>query len=165
MKVILTEELIGLGEPGKIVDVAPGYARNYLVPRKLAVYANTGSARELEHNKKRLERKRQQLQLAASSVAERINGQMLVIEARVGKGGKLFGSVTSNDIVDALKAQFDVTIDRHKVHLHEPIRTLGIHEVDVRLMGDTRALVKVEVVDQEHAQPIEEVIVETPAEV
>ena len=67
MKVILSEEVVGLGEPGKVVDVAPGYARNYLIPRKLAVYANEGRVKELEHNKRRLERKRQQLQAVAAA--------------------------------------------------------------------------------------------------
>ncbi|HEY3416957.1 MAG TPA: 50S ribosomal protein L9 [Armatimonadota bacterium] len=151
MKVILTEEVIGLGEPGTIADVAPGYARNFLVPRKLAVYVDTGKAKELEHNKRRLERKRQSLAAAAKSDADRINGKTVSIEARSGEGGKLFGSVTSTQIAEAIQQAFELTVDRHKIQPREPIRTLGTHEVDVRLMGDTRAVVTVEVVDPQRA--------------
>jgi large subunit ribosomal protein L9 len=147
MKVILTEEVLGLGEPGKIVDVAPGYARNFLVPRKLAVYANEGKVKELEHNKRRLERKRQRLEAAAQTTAQRIGGQPITIEARAGQGGRLFGSVTTIDIAEGIKNAFGVEVDRRKIHLHEPIRTLGEHDVDVHLIGETRATVKVIVMD------------------
>ncbi|HEX2951357.1 MAG TPA: 50S ribosomal protein L9 [Armatimonadota bacterium] len=147
MKVILNEEVLGLGEPGKIVDVAPGYARNFLVPRKLAVYASTASVRELEHHKRRLERKRQRLALAAQGVAERINGKTVTIETRAGENGKLYGSVTTADIAKALKDQYDVDVDRRKIALGEPIRVVGNHEVDVRLMGDTHATVIVNAFD------------------
>ena len=150
MEVILTEEVEGLGEPGKIVNVAPGYARNYLVPRKLAIYADASKKKELEHNKLRLERKRQKLQTAAQSTAQRIGAQAITIETHAGPGGRLFGSVTSIDIADALKAQFGETVDRRKIHLHEPIRSLGSHEVDIQLIGDTRATVTVNVVDPTH---------------
>ncbi len=159
MKVILTDEVLGLGEPGKVVDVAPGYARNFLVPRKLAVYANEGKLKELEHNKRRLERKRQQLQDAAQSTAQRINGQTLTIPARVGQAGKLYGSITSHAIADALQAQLDVTVDRRKIHLRAPIHTMGAHEVEIQLIGDTRATVTVNVVDESGAQSV---VVETP---
>lgn len=151
MKVILNEEVHGLGEPGKLVDVAPGYARNYLVPRKLAVYANTGNIKELEHHQRRLERKHQRLQVAAQSTATRINGKVLTIEARVGKEGKLFGTVTSTDIADRLKAQFDVDIDRRRITLREPIRTVGEHQADIRLLGDTHATVTINVLDAAHS--------------
>jgi len=152
MKVILTEEVPTLGEPGKIVDVAPGYARNFLVPRKLAVYANTGNVKELEHHKRRLDRKNQKLQAAARSTSERINGQVLIIEGHAGKEGKLYGSVTSADIAEQLKAKFDVDIDRRKISLREPIRTTGHHAVDIHLMGDTRATVTINVIDTSHKE-------------
>ena len=147
MKVILTEEVLGLGDPGTVVDVAPGYARNFLVPRKLAVYANEGKVKELEHNKRRLERKRQRLEAAAQTTAQRISGQPITIEARAGQGGRLFGSVTSSDIAQAMKNALDIEVDRRKIHLHEPIRTLGEHDVDIHLIGETRVTAKVIVVD------------------
>lgn len=148
MKVILTEEVIGLGEPGTQVDVAPGYARNYLVPRKLAVYANTASVKELEHHKRHLERKRQRLQTAAMSMAERLASKPLTIIARVGQGGKLYGSVTSPDLAQAIKVQFELEIDRRKIHISEPIRTVGTYNVDVHLMGGTHAKMTVEVTEE-----------------
>lgn len=162
MKVILTEEVAGLGEPGKIVDVAPGYARNYLVPRKLAVYANTGNVREMEHHRQRLERKREKLLAAARGITERISEQVITITERVGEGGKLYGSVTSSDIAQALQDQLGVEVDRRKIHLHEPIRTAGLHEVDVHLMGEARGVVKVNVVGA--GQPAAEAPTPAPAE-
>ncbi|OPZ88215.1 MAG: 50S ribosomal protein L9 [bacterium ADurb.Bin429] len=167
MKVILTEEVAGLGEPGKIVDVAPGYARNYLVPRKLAVYASKASTREMEHHRQRLERKRQKLVAAARGISERINGQTVTIDAKVGQGGKLFGAVTTSDIADALKAQLDVEIDRRKIHLSEPIHTAGLHSVDVHLMGDSHATLQVQVGNPEDAATAaapKEAPVEAPVE-
>lgn len=167
MKVILTEEVIGLGEPGSLVDVAPGYARNYLVPRNFAVYADKTSLKELEHHKRRLERKRQRLHTAAMSLAERIQGQTLTIKVKVGKEGKLYGSVTTVDIATLLQQALDVTIDRRKLHLKEPIRTVGSHEVTAHLLGDTNATFTVEVVDEAQAAvpaaaPVVETV-ETPA--
>lgn len=167
MKVILTEEVAGLGEPGKIVDVAPGYARNFLVPRKLAVYASKASTRELEHHRQRLERKRQKLIAAARGVTERINGQTVTIDAKVGQGGKLFGAVTTVHIADALKDQLGVEIDRRKITLAEPIHTAGLHSVDVHLMGDSHATLQVQVGTPEEAAPAPapvEAPVEAPAE-
>ena len=152
MKVILNEEVLGLGEPGKIVDVAPGYARNFLVPRKLAVYASMASVKELEHHTNRLERKRQRLVTAAQSIADRLNGQTLKIEGRAGESGKLYGSITNSDIAESLLSQFDVTIDRRKIHLREPIRTVGGHSVEISFMGDTRAVITVNVFDPAQLQ-------------
>jgi large subunit ribosomal protein L9 len=154
MKIILTEEVHGLGEPGKIVDVAPGYARNFLVPRKLAVYANSTSVREMEHHKNRLERKRQRLVLAAQSVAERLQGKEVKIQARSGESGKLYGSITTADIAQALLAQYDVTVDRRKISLREPIRMLGEHSVELQLMGETRPTITVNVFDPAHVTPV-----------
>lgn len=153
MKVILTEEVAGLGEPGKVVDVAPGYARNFLVPRKLAVYASKASTREMEHHRQRLERKRQRLIAAARSVTERLNGQTVSIEAKIGKDGKLFGAVTTSDIAEAIKAQLDVEVDRRKIQLREPIHTAGAHIADIHLMGDSNATLTVQVGTPEQATP------------
>ncbi len=167
MKVILTEEVTGLGEPGKIVDVAPGYARNFLVPRKLAVYANTASSREMEHHRQRLERKRQRLIAAARGVTERLNGQTVTIEAKIGQGGKLFGAVTTSDIANAIKAQLGVEVDRRKLQLAEAIHTTGAHNVDIHLMGDSHATITVQVGTPEPAAPVAApapVVEDVPAE-
>jgi large subunit ribosomal protein L9 len=165
MKIILIDEVQGLGEPGKIVDVAPGYARNFLVPRKLAVYASSRSAKELEHNKRVLERKRMRLQTAAMSTAEKLNELTLTIEAHSGDRGRLFGAVTNIDIADALQQKYGITVDRRKMHLASPIHTTGLHEVEIRLMGDTKALLKVQVVDPTHPDQPAEAPVAAPAAV
>jgi large subunit ribosomal protein L9 len=167
MKVILTEEVVGLGEPGKLVDVAPGYARNFLVPRKLAVYANTANVREMEHHKARLERKRQRLVAAARGTAERISEQTITIEAKAGPGGRLFGSVTTTAIAAAMEAQLGTAVDRRRLHLSEPIHTVGDYTVDVHLLGETHATVKVHVFDPSApvaAPAPAPVAVEVPAE-
>ncbi len=148
MKVILTEEVVNLGNCGDIVDVAPGYARNFLVPRKLAIYANKGNVREMEHHKALLDRKQKKLVNAAMSVAEKINNQVLSFKVKVGDNGKLFGSVTTHDIADLLKAQFEIDVDRRKITLAEHINTLGDHNAEVRLMSDTRANVIIRVIDE-----------------
>ncbi len=148
MKVILTEEVINLGNCGDIVDVAPGYARNFLVPRKLAIYANKGNVREMEHHKGILDRKLKKMQQAAMSVAEKINDQVLVFKVKVGENGKMFGSVTTHDIAALLKAQFELEVDRRKITLGEHISTLGDHNAEVRLMSETRANIIVRVVDE-----------------
>jgi len=103
--------------------------------------------KELEHHKTRLERKRLRLVTAAQSLAERINGKTVKIEGRAGEGGKLYGSVTTSDIAQALMSQYDVVVDRRKIHLNEPIRTIGGHSVDIAFMGDTRAVISVNVFD------------------
>lgn len=154
MKIILNEEVQGLGEPGKIVDVAPGYARNFLIPRKLAVYANNASVRELEHHRNRLERKRQRLVTAAMGIVERINLQTIKIEAHAGESGKLFGSITTADIAKAIQDNFEVTIERRKITLREPIRSLGNHVVDIQFLADTRATLTVEVFDPAYVAPV-----------
>jgi len=147
MKVILNEDVPGLGEPGKIVDVAPGYARNFLVPRGLAIYADRASIKELEHHEKRLARKRMKLEEAAKSLAEKINGSELIIETRSGEGGKLYGSVTTSDIAKVLNAEFDLTVDRRKISLAEPIRSLGKFQASVDLIGEAKATITINVTD------------------
>ena len=166
MKVILNDDIPGLGEPGKIVDVAPGYARNYLVPRGLAIYADRASVKELDHHQKRLAKKRAKLEEAAKSVAERINGSEISIEARSGEGGKLYGSVTTSDIAKLLNEMFEINVDRRKISLAEPIRSLGAFKATVDLIGDASATVTISVTDP-HAvvSKKEEAVVEVVAEV
>jgi large subunit ribosomal protein L9 len=163
MKVILNEEVPGLGLPGKIVDVAPGYARNYLVPRKLAVYASRSSVKELAHHAQRLERKKNRLMTAAMGTQERLTGKTIVMDLRSGKEGKLFGSVTNVAIADAIKTAFEIEVDRRRITMREHINFVGVHEITVHLMGDTNAVMQVEVIDSQ--RPVvapAPVIVEAP---
>lgn len=132
MKVILKENVDGLGLIGDVVNVKPGYARNYLVPKGFALQADTASLKEVEHQKRQLEFKRQKAAADAEALKARIESLTFAFEERAGDEGKLFGSVTNMDIEAKLQAA-DVAIDRRKIQLAEPIKTVGEHAVSIKL--------------------------------
>jgi large subunit ribosomal protein L9 len=144
VQVILREELPNLGTIGDVVKVKPGYARNYLLPRGLAVEASIRNLRALEHQKRVIADKRLREQKSAAVVAEKLAGTQLVFEVRAGEDGKLFGSVTNQDIHRQLE-QRGFTIDRRRILLDEPIKNLGSHDVVVHVGPDTKATLKIEV--------------------
>lgn len=166
MKIILTDDVAKLGSKNSVVDVADGYARNYLIPRGLATPATKGALRGLDSQHRTEERRQSRLKKQASSVAEQIGRTPLRIVARVGETGRLFGSVTAQIISDALKDQFRLEIDRHRIELSEPIKTPGAHTVVVLLPGGVRTDVTVEVVSEgeETSTPEPAVIAETITE-
>lgn len=142
MKVILRENLDNLGEIGDVVEVKDGYARNFLIPRKLAYEANTKNLAELEAQRKQLERKIQKEKINAEKTREELEKVSLTIQMKVGEDGKLFGSVTTQLIADSLKEKgFD--IDRKAITIPEPIKSLGIYTVEIRLHKEVEAKVKV----------------------
>ncbi len=132
MEVILREEVPHLGTIGDIVKVKPGYARNYLLPRGLAVVADRGNVKMLEHLKRVAAEKAQRERKTAETLAQKITNLRLIIRARAGEEGKLFGSVTTQDIEKAM-ATAGYTVDRRRIRPAEPIRTLGEHMVPVHL--------------------------------
>ena len=144
MEIILQEDVENLGEIGDIVKVKDGYARNYLIPRGLALTASRRNVRVLEHQKRLAAGKRERVQQNANAVRDRLSGLTLAITARAGEEDKLFGSVTNIDIEKALQEQ-DVTIDRRKIILAEPIKQLGTYTVPIRLSRDVEASVTVQV--------------------
>lgn len=144
MQVILREELPNLGTIGNVVKVKPGYARNYLLPRGLAVEASVRNLHELEHQKRVIADKRLREQKSASAVADKLTGVTLVFAVRAGEDGKLFGSVTNQDIHRQLEER-GFTIERRRILLDEPIKSLGTHTVSVHVGPDTRAALKVDV--------------------
>ncbi len=144
MQVILREELPNLGTIGDVVKVKPGYARNYLLPRGLAVEASVRNLHELEHQKRVVADKRLREQKSAAAVADKLGSVALQFEVRAGEDGKLFGSVTNQDIHRRLEER-GFTIDRRRILLDEPIKSLGSHDVPVHVGPDTRATIKVEV--------------------
>jgi large subunit ribosomal protein L9 len=148
MDIILTENVEGLGKIGDLVKVKPGYARNFLVPRKLALEANVRNVKELEHQKRQMERKMQKVTEASQLLKERIEKLSCVFTHRAGEEGKLFGSVTSMEISAKLTAA-GIDIDRKKIQLDEPIKTLGEHPVPVKLPAGITATIKVSVVAAE----------------
>lgn len=142
MKVILTENIEALGQIGQIVNVAPGYARNFLFPQKLALESTGKNVRELEHKKRTLAQKRERVQQTMLSLAEKLNQVKLVFRRKVVEEDKLYGSVAAADILSALDEQgFDLA--RKSVQLEQPIKVLGEFPVPIRVDADIMAQVKV----------------------
>ena len=132
MKVILTQDVSPLGKSGDMKDVADGYASNYLIPRKLAVPAAGGAYRAWQHDIASREEKRKREREEAEIAAQRISSTTLTLGVKVGEGGRLYGSITAKDIADALGRR-GIVVDRHKVDLTEPLKTLGTYKVAVRV--------------------------------
>ncbi len=147
MKVILIQAVPHLGQAGDQVDVARGYARNYLIPRKLAVEATASHLRSLQQLKAEGKQREERLKQEADSVAERLRSLTLTFARAAGDQDRLFGSVTSSDIAEALAAQ-GVRLDRKKIVLKEPIKAVGRYAVPVRLHRDTAAEIQVQVVSE-----------------
>ena len=145
MKVILTDEIRGLGTRGDVVTVKDGYARNYLIPKNLAREATTSNLKSIEQERKKWALLAQQEKDVAQKAAASVQGVKVTIAKRVGEHGNLFGSVTANDIADALVAR-GIEVDKRRIELAHPIKTLGTHDVDVRLHREVSAHIKVEVV-------------------
>jgi large subunit ribosomal protein L9 len=141
VQVILSEDVPSLGHPGDVVRVRAGYARNYLLPRKLAVEANPRNLREFEHQKRIAMVKREALKSQAMSLKERIEALSLTLRARTGEEGKLFGSVTNIDLERSLHEQ-GFSVDRRRIVLHEPIKQLGDYTVAIRLQPEVEATLK-----------------------
>lgn len=144
MEVILREDVPNLGTTGDIVKVKPGFARNYLLPRGMAVVADRRSRAELEHQKRVAAEKRERDQRHATVLAERVAAQRVVITARAGEEGKLFGSVTNIDVERAL-SDAGFTIDRRRIRLEDPIKSVGDYVVPIQLMVGVVANVTVSV--------------------
>jgi len=150
MDIILMENVKGLGQIGDVVSVKPGYSRNYLIPKGLAVEANQGNLKELEHHKRQLSRKAQKLSKEAADIKARIEALECVFSLRASEEGKLFGSVTSMELETAMAEQ-GVEIDRRKIQLDQPIKTLGEHVIDIKLNAGANASLKVRVLNADAA--------------
>jgi large subunit ribosomal protein L9 len=148
MKVILTQELKGRGHEGDVIDVARGYAANYLIPRKMAVEATPGSVKQLEARMGNISRRNEERRTDAESVAAALNGKSIVIEAKAGDEGKLFGSVTGLMIEEAVSAQLGRDVDHRRMDLHRPIKTLGEYPLTLSVFGDVKAEIIVNVVPE-----------------
>jgi large subunit ribosomal protein L9 len=147
MEVILRQAVEKLGHPGEVVKVSAGYARNYLIPRGIAVIATPGNKRQIDQQRQRLEAAEDARRDAAQQLAATIEQISLTFSARVGEEGKLFGSVTASDIVQQLDA-LGHKIEKRQVDLHEPIKALGVYRVPVRLHADVKPEIKVWVIKQ-----------------
>jgi large subunit ribosomal protein L9 len=145
MKVILRKDFESLGQIGDVVEVKDGYARNFLIPRKIAYTALTGNLNALEEEKRNLVRKNEHELLAAETLATELEKVSVTIPVQVGEEDKIFGSVTSQMISDALSEK-DYEIDKRKIEIEEPIKTLGIYSVNLKLHKNINAKIKVWVV-------------------
>jgi large subunit ribosomal protein L9 len=147
MEVILREDIEKLGSRGEVVKVAPGYARNFLLPKKLAVQATDANKKIVEQERQSHLRKEAKHKDEAEGLAKLLNGVTVTISQKAGENDQLFGSVTSKDVADALAAR-SFTIDRRKIQLDDPIKTLGDHKVVVKLHRDVNAEITVSVVKE-----------------
>ena len=142
MRVILREDLTTLGKTGDIVKVADGYARNYLLPRRLAVRATDDNMKQIEHERRAALSRRDKLVKEAGSLRDKLQGVSVTVPKRIGTGDRLFGSVTAHDIELAL-AEEGHKVERKRIRIDEPIRALGVFPVKIALHGGTEASIKV----------------------
>ena len=145
MKVILTADVKSLGKKGEIVDVSDGYARNMLLPKKLGVEANSKNINDLKLQKANEDKVAKEILGQAKALAAEIAEKSVTVSIKVGEGGKTFGSVSSKEIAEAAKAQIDLELDKKKIQLSSPIRTLGVTMVPVKLHPKVTAELKVHV--------------------
>ena len=148
MQVILREDIDKLGSIGDLVKVADGYARNFLVPKNKAIEATPDNLHAMNHAKKMVSDRIRKIKKVATAEADQLRGLAVIIKAKTGEEGKLFGSVTSMDIADAVKAK-GVEIDKRKIVLDEPIKRLGDYTVSVKMHADILADIKVSVIAEE----------------
>ena len=145
MKVILLKDIKGSGSKGDVINVSDGYARNYLFPRGLAIEATKANLNELKNKEKAEEKRKEQAAQEAREIADKLSDITLVIKAKSGENGKLFGSVTNKEIAQELKKQHKISIDRKKIVLDEPIKQLCEMEVDVKLYPEISGKLRIRV--------------------
>jgi len=145
VKVIFQQDVKGKGKKGEVKEVAEGYARNYLFPRGLAVEASSSNMNALKDQQRRQEQKRKEELANAQELAKKLEQLDITLHTKSGKGGRLFGSVTSKQISQHLKKEYDIQIDKKKIQLNEPIRTLGVTQVPVKLHPKVTATLSVQV--------------------
>ena len=146
MKVILQADVKGTGKKGQVFEVADGFARNFLFPKKLAVEATTGNIQDISHKKVLEERRKEKEKQDAVELANKLNALVIEVKTKTGEGGRLFGSVTSKEIAEDLRKQHGIVVDKRKLELKEPIKALGNFEVHVKIYQDVIAKLQVHVV-------------------
>jgi large subunit ribosomal protein L9 len=146
---VFLNDVDGIARAGEIKNVADGYARNFLLPRKLAAAATTSTVQQAESRAKAIAKEQDKLDEAATAIANQLASAAVVIKARVGEGGRLFGSVTSSDIADAINERSGSSVEHRQIILDAPIKEVGTYEVPVTLTRNVRATVNIEVVAEE----------------
>lgn len=148
MKVIFLQDVKGKGKKGEVKNVAEGYARNFLIPRGLAVIADESNMKQLKQQQKMESKRKEQEKEQAEQLAAKLEKITVNIPAKAGEGGRLFGSVTSKQVAEELQKQHRIKIDRRKLELPEPIRNLGVTQIPLKLHPEVTATVKVQVTEQ-----------------
>lgn len=149
MKVILLEDVTALGKQGSVVDVNDGYARNYLIPRGMAEEAKASALRKLELKKSQWQKIEAKDLAEAKKIADQLSGKVLQMTADAGESGKLYGSITAQHIAEKLETEWHVALDKRKVQIEEPIRSLGFHRVPLKLHRDLVIELELEVIAKE----------------
>jgi len=160
MKVILTQDVKGRGKEGDVIDVARGFAVNFLLPRHIAIEATSGNLKQLEARMHNIQKREAVRRDEAEGVAASVSGKTVTVVAKAGEGGKLYGSITSAMIADAVAEQLNVDVDRRKLDVHAHIKTLGEHVVQLHVYYDVKADITVKVVAD--GAPVVEAPVEEP---
>lgn len=148
MKVILLDNIKGVGKKDEIINASDGYARNYLLPKKLAVEANSENLSKLNNKKEAANYRKDVEKQNAEELAKKIKGIMLKIKVKAGENGKIFGGVTSKEISENLKSQYNFIVDKKKIDLKETIKTLGEFNIDIKLYEGVVASLRVEVISE-----------------
>ncbi|MFC4077255.1 50S ribosomal protein L9 [Salinithrix halophila] len=149
MKVIFQKDVKGQGKMGEVKEVSEGYARNFLLPRKLAVEASSGNLNALKEQKRREEERKNEELAEAKELARKLENLDVMLRTKAGDGGRLFGSITSKQIGQHLKQQHGIQVDKKKIQLNDPIRTLGVTKVPVKLHPKVTATLSVQVLEGE----------------
>ncbi len=146
MKVILLKDIKNVGDENEIVNVSEGYARNYLFPKKLAILATEANLAQLERNAKKVQQKLEEKKRKLQELAKMIDGNKIEVKVHVGENKKIFGSVTANDVAEAINQKFGINLDKKKIHLDQHIKILGTYPVLVKLHTDIEAKLEVAVI-------------------
>ena len=149
MKVILLDNIKGVGKKDEIINASDGYARNFLLPKKLAVEANSANMSKLKAKQDSNQYRKNVEKEDAQKVAEKLKGILLKISVKAGENGKIFGSITSKEIAENLKTQYQIEVDKKKIELKEPIKTLGSFTVQIRLYEGVIGNLKIQMISQQ----------------
>ncbi|BCJ97255.1 50S ribosomal protein L9 [Anaerocolumna chitinilytica] len=148
MQIILTQDVKALGKKGEMVNVSDGYARNFILPKKLGVEANAKNLNDLKLQKAAEEKRQKEILEEAKVLGKDIESKTLEVRIKTGEGGRTFGSISSKEIAQELKSQYGLDIDKKKLQVNDPIKTLGTHTVPVKLHPQVTAELKVKVIEQ-----------------
>jgi len=155
VKVILLQDVAGVGEAGEVATVADGHGRNFLLPRKLAIEASAGNIKNLEHHRSAIRRRQAQEMTSAGAAAERIAEIVLTLKAKAGEAGRLYGSITNAMVAEALERDHQLKVDRRAISFPHAVRALGSHEAKVDLHKEIEATLRIEV-EPEDAESAED---------